>query len=269
MKAVLVLLLVTLLAAAPVQVQADRLELFKRDGRALYQGHAKATRDTLTMTCDTIEVLLGPNDDVTRVIARGNVEAVDGQRRAWGDQADFDNLTGVLVMTGNPRGQEGNREIDGDVFTFTTGDDRLVVANARTRAQEQDGKQLTIDADQLELRSRDQQALWTGNVRARKEKLFLTAPQMTAFYDEKGDVQRVIARGGVEVTEEDRWARGQQGDYDVPNGRLVVTGKPQARQKNTRLKGTRVTFLTGTDFMEVENATTVITSSKAPGATKK
>ena len=31
--------------ARPVQVSADRLEIFKKDSRALYSGHAKAVRD--------------------------------------------------------------------------------------------------------------------------------------------------------------------------------------------------------------------------------
>ena len=45
-------------------------------------------------------------------------------------------------------------------------------------------------------------------------------------------------------------------------GVLVVTGNPQARQNGTRLKGTRVTFFSGQEFLEVENATTIIEGGK-------
>ena len=43
---------------------------------------------------------------------------------------------------------------------------------------------------------------------------------------------------------------------------LVVTGKPQARQGKTRMTGTRVTFFSGSEFLEVENAKTVIEVEK-------
>ncbi len=246
----------------PVQVSADKLEVFQKESRALYSGHAKALRDTMTLTCDQLEVFFDKKSEVDHIIARGNVVAIDGDRQAWGDEATFQNTTGVLTVTGKPRGKQGPREVEGEVVTFVTGTEQLVVTKARTRVKEPKDKRVSIDADKLELFGKDKEATWTGKVRAVKDKTVLLAPELTAFYDDAGEVTRVKARGGVEVTEGDRWARGQQGDYDVPNGVLVVTGNPQARQKKTRLRGTKVTFFTGTDFLEVENATTIIEGEK-------
>ena len=44
---------------------------------------------------------------------------------------------------------------------------------------------------------------------------------------------------------------------------LVVTGKPEARQGPNRMRGTKITFITGKDTLEVENATTVLQADKA------
>lgn len=254
------------LLARPVTISANKLEVLKKENRAHYEGKAKAVRDTLTLTCDVLDVFLAPNGDVTRIVAKGNVVAIDRDREAHGDEAEFFNDTGILIAKGNPWGRQGPREVEGEVVTFSTNTDVLTVTKAHTRVKEPKDKQLAIDADLLTFEGAKNEAKWTGHVKAVKGKTTLLAPELTAISDEKsGEVTRVKARGGVEVTEGDRWARGQFGDYDVPAGRLVVTGAPQARDRSTRMKGTKVTFLTGTEFLEVENAVTLIDVPKKPG----
>lgn len=250
------------LTARPVTVTADRLELFNRENRAVYTGNARAVRDGLTVTCDRLEVFLTPARDVERLVATGNVVAVEGDREARGQEAEFSNLTGLLTVRGSPRGRQGHREVDGELVTFTTGDERLVVTKPRTRVANPGEDRLTIDADLLTLENPKAEARWTGKVRAVRGKLTVLTPELLATYDDAGAVTRVQARGGVEATEGDRWARGQRGDYDVGKGLLVITGKPEARQGKSRLTGTRVTLVVGTELLEVENATTVIDTAK-------
>lgn len=267
-------LLVSLLLAAPdagpspVSVSADKLDYLKKESRALYKGHAVARRDTMTLECDEIEAFFDAAGDIQRIEARGDVYAIDSakpageSREAWGDRAQFINETGVLTVTGKPRGKQGPREVEGEVVTLVTGIDRLVVTKARTRVNEPKVQRLAIDADLLTLVGREGEAKWAGHVKAVKGKTTLLAPELTATYDEQGEINRVLARGGVEVTEGDRWARGQNADFDVPKGVLVITGKPQARQGKTRMKGSKVTFFSGSEFLEVENAVTVIEVDK-------
>ena len=257
------------LLSRPVQVSADKLELLNKEQRAVYTGHAKAIRDTTTLTCDRITVEYGADREVSRILARGNVEAVDGERWARGEEADYDNQPGTLVVRGNPQARQGKREVQGELVTIITGSDRVTVQKARTRVEDEKGlardggvgagpQKITIDADQLVLDEQKNVAVWKGHVVAKRSDTTITAPELTALYDDGGNITRLQARGGVEATEKDRWARGQRGDYDVDKGVLVVTGQPQAKQGNNRMKGTKVTFFTGADFLEVENATTVI-----------
>lgn len=250
------------LLSRPVTISAEHLEVFKKESRALYKGHVKAVRDTMTLTSDELEAFFTPGGEVQRVIARGNVYAIDGDREAWGDEATFENDTGVLTVRGKPHGKQGPREIDGELVTFTTGLDKLVVQKAHTRVKEPKDQRVVIDADLLTLEGTKNEAKWAGHVRAVKNKTVVVAPELTAHYGADGEIDRVKGRGGVDVTEGDRWARGQFADYDVPKGLLVVTGNPQARDGKTRMKGTKVTFFSGQEFLEVENATTVIEVEK-------
>jgi lipopolysaccharide transport protein LptA len=249
----MLLLLAAALLSKPVEISADRLEVFDRERKAVYRGHAKAVRGTTTLACQTLTVFYSADRDVLRIEAEGEVEAHDGDRRAWGDRAVFDNLTGVLTTTGHPRAASGERRVEGEEIVFTSGIDRIEVKKAKTTDAE-----VSIDADRLVLEADRKVAQWEGQVRARKATTQLFAPLLVAHYDEKGAVTRIEARGGVEVRDRDRWARGARAQFDAVRGRLVVTGKPEARQGNNRLTGKSVTFVSGSEVLEVEDAHSVI-----------
>ncbi len=262
------------LLARPLEVSADKLDLLNREGRAIYSGHAKAIRDSTTVTCDTLTVFYGAGREVERIEGVGHVDAVDGDRHATGQNADYDNRTGVLVMRGEPSGQFGARTVKGRIVTFTTGLDRVEVLEAKTVAPNEStakGSTVEIDADRLVLENSKSTAVWTGHVKARRGPTLMKAPEMTAHYDGNGVVTRVLARGGVEATDGDKWAKGEKADYDNATEVLVVTGHPEATQGKNRMRGSKVTFVTGKDTIEVENAVTVMQSEKkkpGPGGKK-
>ena len=77
--------------------------------RATYDGGVKVVRDTLTLTCDSLDAFTNDADQVVRILARGHVIAIDGDREAHSETADYDYLTEVLVARGNPWGRQGKR----------------------------------------------------------------------------------------------------------------------------------------------------------------
>ena len=136
------------------------------------------------------------------------------------------------------------------------------VDEPRTLAEQAGGDRVEIEAHHLLLKDKVNTATWTGDVKAKKRDTRLWAPELTAHYDEKGEVTRITAKGGVEVVQRDRWAKGRNLDYDVAKGVLVVTGNPQAREGTHRMKGSRVTFLANPDRLEVNDAQTVFEQLK-------
>jgi lipopolysaccharide export system protein LptA len=153
------------------------------------------------------------------------------------------------------------REVSGERVTFVTGTDELTVERPHTVSgaeQASGGGPVTIDADTLTLRQARATAAWRGHVRATRGRTVLTAPELEATWDGAGEITRLVARGGVTAVEPGRSARGERADFDVKRGVVVVTGRPEARQGQSRLLGSRVTFYPGTDRLEVDQATTVI-----------
>lgn len=251
------------LLARPVVITSEKLDLDNKRQRADYRGHARAVRDSTTLTCDRLEVLLGASNDVERILASGNVVAVDGDRQAWGDTADYDNRTGVLVVRGSPRGRQGTREVQGETVTFTTGTDTLVVSRPHTISQSESGRvgggaPIVIDADMLTLIQSRSTATWKGHVRAVRGPTVVTANELDATWNAAGAITHLVAKGGVNAVEPTRRARGQRAEFDVEKGVLVVTGRPEAHQGKNHMRGTRVTFFPDNDFVAVENAVTTI-----------
>jgi lipopolysaccharide export system protein LptA len=256
------------LLARPVKISADTLDVFGKEHRAVYSGHAKAVRDSTTLTCDQLIVFYAEDQSVSRIEAHGHVLAVDEHREAGGDDATYDNATGVLVVTGNPQAKSAGRRVTGTRVVFTTGIDRVEVENPRSvvddAGKHAKGERMEIDADRLVLDQQKSEATWTGKVVARKNTARLQAPTLVAHYDEHGEVTRVDARGGVEVKDGDKWAKGQRATFENQTGVLVVTGKPEARQGKSRMRGSRVTFKSGSEKLLVEDVVTIIDSAEPP-----
>ncbi len=268
-------LLICLLAATPdagllarrVDLSADHLSLDSKARVGTYTGHARAVRDHTTLTCDSLEVAFDAQQQVSTITARGNVVAIDGDREAHGDEATFDNATGVLVVHGHPWGKQGPREVEGETVTFTTDTDTLVVDQAHTRTKDvkPTGKaeqRVVIDADQLVLEQKKATAVWKGHVKAVRGPTTILAPELDATWNEAGDITRMVARGGVEAIEPTRQARGRTADFDVVRGVLVVTGNPEATQGKNHMKGSKVTFFPNSEYAEVDNVTSIIAVDK-------
>lgn len=249
------------LLSRPVRIAAPHADLRNKEARGRYWGGVTVEREALTLTCDELEVFYSAQQ-VDHIVAVGHVHAVEGDREAFGELATYSNQTGVLTVTGHPHARLAEREVEGERITFTTGVEHLEIERAHSVVKEPADQRVVIDADLLSVESPRNEITWKGHVKALKDQTRLVAPELTATYDAQGLVTRIQARGGVEVTQKDRWARGQNADYDVPAGKLVVTGHPRARDGKTRLKGTRVTFFTQRELLEVENAETIIDVEK-------
>ncbi len=106
----------------PIDVEAAHLRLDLKSHRSIYTGNVKVRRGTTRITCDRLIAYLVPQQgeqlEISRVECDGNVEVVDGNKWASGAHADFDNVKGLLVMTGSPKARQGQNQLFGEKITF-------------------------------------------------------------------------------------------------------------------------------------------------------
>lgn len=112
----------------PVQINADLIEGGK--SQATLTGNVKVKHRTLDLKCDRMIAYFASTRVVTRVVCTGGVNAVDGDRMARGERAEYDVASGVLVVTGTPEARQGTTYMRGTKVRLTLGSERLDVENA-------------------------------------------------------------------------------------------------------------------------------------------
>ena len=117
----------------PVFVDCDRGRMEGSSQRFVCTGHVKMVRNTTTLTCDrSIGHYLGKDaTEITRLECFGNVVAIDGDRWARGDHADYDTQKEVLVLTGNPEARQGTNTMKGDRVVFYVDTDLIEVERVK------------------------------------------------------------------------------------------------------------------------------------------
>ena len=117
----------------PVFVDCDKGRMDGSVRRFICTGHVKMVRNTTTLTCDrSIGHYIGKDaTQITRLECFGNVEAIDGERWARGDHADYDTEKEVLVLTGNPEARQGTSTMKGDRVVFYVDSDLIEVERVK------------------------------------------------------------------------------------------------------------------------------------------
>ncbi|MDE0391522.1 MAG: lipopolysaccharide transport periplasmic protein LptA [Rhodospirillales bacterium] len=119
---------------------------------------------------------------------------------------------------------------------------------------------IEITADTLEVRQSENIAIFEGSVNAIQGDLVLNADMLTVHYQEAGGgqgnlgVSRIDAEGNVVVTSPGETAQGQNGVYDVEQGRIDLAGGVVLHQGNNIVEGETLTMNLETGVSRVSGA---------------
>ena len=135
----------------PIKIDADRLDVFDKEGKAIFKGNVVAVQGETTMRCTTLTVFYerqssqaaqgsggqkaqpaaagSPNDAVKQIDCAGPVTVVSKDQVATSDNATFDRAAKKVVLTGNAALSQCQNVTRGEriVYDLTTG-----VANVET-----------------------------------------------------------------------------------------------------------------------------------------
>ncbi len=132
---------------------------------------------------------------------------------------------------------------------------------------------IQIDADRLEVFSKEQRAIYSGNVIAVQGDTTIKSAQMTVFYDRQStpaggqpaaqpaaaegeggtSLRRVEAKGGVTVISKDQVATGNEGVFDRLSNKIILTGNVALSQGENVTKGEKLIYDTESGVAVVES----------------
>jgi lipopolysaccharide export system protein LptA len=139
---------------ADLKITSDKMVASKDQSMVEFLGKVKAVRADSVLLADSVKVFFHSSETqkkgqskVKRILATGNVEYTEGERKAFSDQADYDTTDQILVLTGEQaRLLTGKSWITGKKITLFKAQDRVVVESTETTrveaffdAEDQDG----------------------------------------------------------------------------------------------------------------------------------
>ncbi|HEX8402054.1 MAG TPA: LptA/OstA family protein [Allosphingosinicella sp.] len=127
---------------------------------------------------------------------------------------------------------------------------------------------IDVAADRIEVQTRADRAVFSGNVIAKQADLTLSAPRVTLAYTSAGStqLQRIDATGGVTVRSPSETARGQYAIYDVDSRLITMLGGVTLTRGESLVRGGRL-VLDLTSGRAVMDGGAAAPSGTAPGTT--
>jgi outer membrane protein assembly factor BamD len=126
-------------ASQPIDITSDRVETYSKKNLVIFKGNVIARQKDVVIYADLLEaVMMGEGKGIEKVTATGNVKIQQGLRVASCQKAVFYNLDQKVVLTGEPKVQEGDDMVSGDEIIFDLTQNRFEVkggANGRGKAR--------------------------------------------------------------------------------------------------------------------------------------
>jgi len=117
----------------PIDITSDRVETYFKENLILFKGNVMARQKDMVIYADSLEaVMTEGGKGIEKVVAGGNVKIQQGLRVANCQRAVFYNLDQKVILTGDPKVQEGENVVSGDEIVFDIDQNRFEVKGGRS-----------------------------------------------------------------------------------------------------------------------------------------
>jgi lipopolysaccharide transport protein LptA len=105
-------------------------------------------------------------------------------------------------------------------------------------------------------------ALFEGAVVAKNSDMTLHSNKMEVYYDENGNVQKIIAFGNVKLIRAERVVTSEHAEYFTSERKVVFTENPKAVEGGNIVTGSKMTYLLDEDRSIVEDSKVYLEGEK-------
>jgi lipopolysaccharide transport protein LptA len=120
-------------ATTPVRVEAAHLEVLKEKHLAQFRDNVVVRRGDAVVRSPRMDARYDKDGQLTKLEMRGGVDLKQGDRRATGQKADYDAVTKMLVLTGDPRLYDRGDVLAGDRIDMALDSKEVRVEKAKGR----------------------------------------------------------------------------------------------------------------------------------------
>jgi len=159
-----------------------------------------------------------------------------------------------VTMRG-PRDNTGEGLLLKGRHMFVTVDDSKMIIKESVTARKpmKEGKTFDIAADSAEFSGKNREGKFLGKVRMTYDNMHLEGPEASFLYGSGADILSSVAvKGGVKVSDADKFATAQSVDLDLLANKYIFKGSPKIIQNNDELSGEEIIFLDGGKKVKID-----------------
>ena len=130
-------------ATVPVRVDAAHLQLFKEKRLAEFRNDVVVRHGDAVVKSPRMDARYDKDGQLTKLEMRGGVDMREGDRRATGQSADYDAVSKVLVLTGDPKLYDRGDVLAGERIDMALDSKEVRVEKARGRLHPEQHKDET------------------------------------------------------------------------------------------------------------------------------
>lgn len=162
---------------------------------------------------------------------------------------------GHVKMTGPADAQGQGLILDGDQMeTFVAENRMLIKQNVKASKMLNNGKQFRISSQSAEFSGNSKKARFVEQVAIEVDTMKMEGPEAEFQYRPDVDfLQSVLVKGGVKVSDVDKYATSDAVRFDPAENKFVLTGRPRVVQNSDEIMGDQIIFIDGGKKVKVEN----------------
>jgi lipopolysaccharide transport protein LptA len=122
----------------PIRVTCDDMVVQNRFQQARCQGHVRAVRQAMTISCDRALAHYDDTGAVKDLTCLDHVKVVEKDRVATGDRGYYDDAKRTVELTGHALLIQGDDRLTGEPIVFYVDEDRVMAKHAKLRGHAKD-----------------------------------------------------------------------------------------------------------------------------------
>jgi lipopolysaccharide export system protein LptA len=99
-----------------------------KNHRIAFKGDVKVRQSDFSLAANEVTAVFGKSaEDISKIVAVGDVTIEKADKRAWGEQATYDRENATILLKGSPVLKQGRNFIKGEEILVRLDEDRMEV----------------------------------------------------------------------------------------------------------------------------------------------
>lgn len=102
-------------ASGPVKIHSNSMQYFGEQSKSTFSGNVVAVSDAYTLTADVLDVYFSKDNEVQKIVGKGNVNFKTTDMLAVANDGELDQTDKTIKMNGNVKIWQSENYLEGEI----------------------------------------------------------------------------------------------------------------------------------------------------------